>query len=283
MEITKNEDGAFSSVDLVFQCLIDEEKASSFEKTIKKYTKTTDTVIDIGTGSGLLALLAARAGADKIYAVEYDKFIAETAQKNIEASGYKDKIEILQGDARTLKYPAGLKANILIMEMLTTGMVDEYQIQAVENLHNQNIITDQTILIPQSQETYIQLAYTNIDHYGFTMPMVGHFWKHDHNENLVNFHTQPTLLNNIDFSKKTNVIFKRKINLLVQKEGSVNSVFLTSKTILDKDLFLLSTNSLNASVSIPLKEFNVKAGDTVELEIEYVFGGGYQNFKVSKI
>lgn len=283
MDIIKNEDGAFSSIDLVFQCLIDEEKALSFEKVIKKYLKPTDIVIDIGTGSGLLALLAARAGAAKVYAVEYDNFVAETAKKNIEVSGYGDKIEILQGDARTLKYPEGLKANMVIMEMLTTGMIDEYQVQAVNNLHDQAIVTSETVLLPTHQETYVQLAYTNNDHYGFSMPMVGHFWKHDHNEDLVNPHTELTLLNSIDFSKKIGEIFKKEISLTAQKDGRVNSIFLTSKTILDGEEFLLSTNSLNASVSFPLTEFDIKKGEQVNLEIEYAFGGGYQNFKVSKI
>ncbi len=283
MEITKNKDEAFSSIDLVFQCLIDKEKVVSFEKIIKKYIKPTDIVIDIGTGSGILALLAARAGASKVYAVEYDKFVTTTAQKNIEVSGYGNKIEILQGDARTLKYPTDLKADIIIMEMLTTGIVDEYQVQAVNNLHDQGLITGKTILLPTHQETYTQLAYTNIDHYGFSMPMVSHFWKHDHNEGLVNPYAKPVLLNSIDFSKKTEEIFKQKVSLVAQKDGEVNSVFLTSKTILDENDFLFSTNSLNASVSVPLSKFVVKKDESVDLEIEYVFGGGYQNFKVLKI
>ncbi|MFA6253720.1 MAG: 50S ribosomal protein L11 methyltransferase [Candidatus Paceibacterota bacterium] len=283
MEITKNEDGAFSSIDLVFQCLIDEEKALSFEKIIKKYLKPTDTVIDIGTGSGLLALLAARAGARKVYAVEYDNFVAETAQKNIEVSGYGDKIEILRGDARIINYPQNLKADMVIMEMLTTGMVDEYQVQAINNFHHQGLSTDKTVFLPTHQETYVQLANTNIDHYGFSMPMIGHFWKHDHNEDLVNPFNQPILLNSIDFSKKIEETFKQKVSLVTQKSGKVNSLFLTSKTILDKDNFLLSTNSLNASVSVPLPQFVVEEGEVINLEIEYVFGGGYKNFKVSRI
>ncbi len=53
------------------------------------------TVLDIGTGSGLLAMLAARAGALHVYACELDQRLAVTAHEIIAANGLADRITVL--------------------------------------------------------------------------------------------------------------------------------------------------------------------------------------------
>lgn len=52
-------------------------------------------VLDIGTGSGLLAMLAVRAGAEHVYACEKDLRLAATAQEIITANGLADRITVL--------------------------------------------------------------------------------------------------------------------------------------------------------------------------------------------
>jgi len=282
---SKNEDGAFSSIDLVCQCLIDEDKANNFEKAIKRYIKTDFNVIDFGTGSGILALLAARAGAKKVFAVEYDNFIASVARKNIESNGYSKKIEILQKDARTIMFPPKIKINMVLMEMLTTGMVDEYQIQAINNLHKQNLITKETVLIPNVQETYLTLANTDFSNYGFNLKFIRHFWKHDHNDGLVKMLSEKTPLNVINFSQKISEDFNGKITFTAKEKGKINSLYMTSRTVLTEegDIYLEDTNSLNASVSIPVDELEINPGDKITYNITYKFGGGYNNFIIEKI
>jgi type I protein arginine methyltransferase len=48
-------------------------------------------VMDVGCGTGILSLLAARAGAKRVFAVEASK-IADKAEANIKASGYSNVI-----------------------------------------------------------------------------------------------------------------------------------------------------------------------------------------------
>jgi len=52
-------------------------------------------VLDIGTGSGLLAMMAARAGAKHVYACELNPMIAATAREIIAANGLARKITVL--------------------------------------------------------------------------------------------------------------------------------------------------------------------------------------------
>lgn len=57
------------------------------------------TVLDIGTGTGLIALmLAQRYVQAKIQAVELDKKAAEVAQRNVTASPWSDRIEVICAD-----------------------------------------------------------------------------------------------------------------------------------------------------------------------------------------
>ena len=56
------------------------------------------TVFDIGAGSGILSIAAAKLGAMAVKAVEYDAMAAETARHNVEANGVSSIVEVSQGN-----------------------------------------------------------------------------------------------------------------------------------------------------------------------------------------
>ena len=69
-------DHAFSSVDAVAQCLLDRKRTEAFRKAITRAVKPGDLVLDAGTGSGILAMFAAQAGAERVIALERDPYLA---------------------------------------------------------------------------------------------------------------------------------------------------------------------------------------------------------------
>jgi len=279
MKNNVNNEEIFSSIDLVSQCLIDGEKIDGFKKAIRKRIKPEQSVLDIGTGSGILALLAAREGAKKITAIEFDKFIVDVAKKDIEHNNFQDTISVIHADATNYKYPQGSYFDMVLMEMLTTGMVDEAQVAAVNNLHKQKVIDQSTILFPSHQKTFITLSNFDFTIDKFDMKMVRHLWKHNKNRYLLKFFSKPVMLNDIDFSKPIDENFKGNISLKCYKTGIVNSIYFSSKTILDEKISIDDTNSLNAPVVIPMPQRKVQKGEIIQLEINYIFGRGYQNFK----
>ena len=56
------------------------------------------TVFDIGAGSGILSIAAAKLGAVAVQAVEYDKMATETAARNVAANGVADRVTVSQGN-----------------------------------------------------------------------------------------------------------------------------------------------------------------------------------------
>ncbi|HEY5959853.1 MAG TPA: class I SAM-dependent methyltransferase [Polyangiaceae bacterium] len=71
------------------------------------------TVLDVGAGTGILSLFAARAGAKKVYAVE-GTAAAEYARQLIEHAGVSDRVEVLRG--RLDQITLDTKVDVIISE-----------------------------------------------------------------------------------------------------------------------------------------------------------------------
>lgn len=54
-----------------------------------------DRVLDVGTGSGILAVAAARLGADRVVGIEQDPRALETARRNAGRNGVEDRVRLL--------------------------------------------------------------------------------------------------------------------------------------------------------------------------------------------
>ena len=60
--------------------------------------KEGDVVIDVGTGTGVLAIIAAKLGASRVLAIDNSPEVEEVGRANAEAHGVADRIEFHHGD-----------------------------------------------------------------------------------------------------------------------------------------------------------------------------------------
>lgn len=65
---------------------------------MEKYLEPHSKVIDVGTGSGVLAIAAAKLGADHVLALDIDPMAVKIAQQNIAENGVGDKVEARYND-----------------------------------------------------------------------------------------------------------------------------------------------------------------------------------------
>lgn len=61
-------------------------------------------MLDVGTGSGILAIWSAQAGARKVYAVEATK-MAEHARDLVKANNVQDVVEVIEGSMEDVTLP----------------------------------------------------------------------------------------------------------------------------------------------------------------------------------
>ena len=67
-------------------------------RLVEKYVKPGDTAIDIGTGTGILAIAAAHMGAKRVLATDLDAVAVRVARENVKINGFEGAIEMRCGD-----------------------------------------------------------------------------------------------------------------------------------------------------------------------------------------
>jgi ribosomal protein L11 methyltransferase len=67
-------------------------------RALEEVVKTGDDVFDIGTGSGILAVAAAKLGAKSVQAVDLDTVAVRVARENVEMNRVQDQVSVRHGD-----------------------------------------------------------------------------------------------------------------------------------------------------------------------------------------
>ncbi|MEG1310999.1 MAG: 50S ribosomal protein L11 methyltransferase [Romboutsia sp.] len=67
-------------------------------RELEKYTKEDSKVFDIGCGSGILAIAAAKLGAKNVIAVDLDEVAVKVSKENVAANNVDEDVEVLYGN-----------------------------------------------------------------------------------------------------------------------------------------------------------------------------------------
>ena len=127
-------------------------RLNKFRQAIQEVVKTGDYVVDIGTGSGILAILAAKAGAGRVSAIEVNPESLQYAKQAAQMNGVEKVIEFVEGDFSD--FIPDKKADVVICEMLSSMMLVEQQIPA--SFHaTEKILKPNGVILPQEVIVYI--------------------------------------------------------------------------------------------------------------------------------
>jgi len=131
----------------------------AFEAAIAAAVRPGMTVLDIGAGTGLLSMMAARAGADRVYAVEMSPHLAMIARECIAANGYDDRITLIEMHSSRIEIGTDMprRADLLIHEVLSTTLLDEGVIPTVAHARD-HLLTPEAPLLPERIWAVGQLA-----------------------------------------------------------------------------------------------------------------------------
>src|SRR5688572_23080686 len=70
------------------------------------------TVLDIGSGTGLLMMMLAQQSESEIHGIEIDLAAFKQLKENIGQNGWKERMKVFPGDARSFSFP--MKYNFII-------------------------------------------------------------------------------------------------------------------------------------------------------------------------
>ena len=129
--------------------------------TLDKLVKGGERVLDIGTGSGILAIAALKLGATEAEGVDIDPMCVRTAGENARLNGVEDHLKVLIGDLSdkaTGKYNivlANIVANAILhlapavpplmapgAVFIASGIIDERKDEVIEGLKKAGLVVD---------------------------------------------------------------------------------------------------------------------------------------------
>lgn len=102
--------------------MADPVRMGAYERAIAQVVHSGDIVVDLGAGLGILSLLAARAGAAKVYAIEKGDAV-ELARAVVARAGLSDRVELVRANSLEARLPR--TADVLISETLGSFGLDE--------------------------------------------------------------------------------------------------------------------------------------------------------------
>lgn len=118
-----------------FGMLADEKRNRAYQAAIARAAPQSQHVLDLGTGSGLLAMMAARGGAKRVTACESNPVLAWTASEIVAANGLSDRIDVAKMHSSQLdrELHLGGGADLIVTETFGHDLVGEAALSSISD------------------------------------------------------------------------------------------------------------------------------------------------------
>ena len=92
-------------------------------KAIKQHVNTETSFLDIGAGTGVWAILAAKLGAKRVVAVEIEECLIPVIYKHAQENGVANRIEIIHANSNDVKIRG--KFDVIVSELFGHDAIGE--------------------------------------------------------------------------------------------------------------------------------------------------------------
>lgn len=132
----------------------------AFEAAITGAVTPQTRVLDIGAGSGLLAMMAARTGAGAVIACEAHKALAATAREIVAANGLSDRVAIIAKHSTDLDVVGDLggPVDLVVTETFANDLIGEGALKALRHALR-SLASPSVRIIPARASIRIALAH----------------------------------------------------------------------------------------------------------------------------
>ena len=136
--------------------IADKVRFAAYADAIARAVRPGDVVVDLGCGPGIFALLACRAGAKRVYAIDAGEVI-HFARQLAAANGFADRIECLHGDSRQMQLPE--RANVLVSDVRGALPLFADALPSIEDAR-ERFLAEGGVQIPQRDTVYAAIVET---------------------------------------------------------------------------------------------------------------------------
>ena len=131
-----------------FAMLGDRQRNRAYREAIERAVGPDSSVLELGAGSGLLSMFAARAGAARVTACEVSGVLADTAEEIVRRNGFDDQVSVVDQHSSSVTVGAHLpeRADVLISELLDPALLAEGVLASVRDARRRLLRPDAVVL-----------------------------------------------------------------------------------------------------------------------------------------
>lgn len=155
--------------------LDDHVRTGAFLAALRKLVRAEDVVVDIGTGTGVLAACAAQAGAQKVYAIE-SSGIADVAEQMFAAN----RVDVALVRARSTSASLPEPGTLLVTETIGNDPLDEQILEIVADA-KARLLAPNARLIPSAMQIYavpVAIPRSLLEKHVFTPRKIAFYTEH---------------------------------------------------------------------------------------------------------
>lgn len=132
--------------------LNDRIRMVAYEKAVKQTVKPGMIVLDLGTGTGILALWALEAGASHVYGIDVNASILERAHQRIASAGYADRFTALNA----LSFEVDLSERVdLVMSEILGNLADNEDMTPIMADAQKRFLKPDGIMLPRKATAHL--------------------------------------------------------------------------------------------------------------------------------
>ncbi len=299
----------FDAAEVHIRMLKDQQRTNSYQAALDVLVKPEHVVVDVGTGTGIMAALAAKAGAKQVYAVERSSNMAKFAREFFQTNKLAERIAVIEGQASQINLPE--KADILVTETIGNDPLAE---GIVEICHDakKRILRPGAALVPSHLKVMglpTEIPFEAFRHFRFTAEdceswsklygldfsvyqdasaaAPGHARVNSHSTKTWPRLTDPIVLAEIELGKTQPKDLSNEHLLTCISTGTLNGILMYFEATLAPNIILSThpdcaktTNSWANLLWMPAAPVPVHKGQQVKLNYEYDVLGRRSSFHI---
>jgi predicted RNA methylase len=249
-----------------------------FSLAIEKLIQPDNIVFDLGTGSGILAILAAQQGA-QVTAIDANVESIKYAKRAAETNGVLENIKFIHSHFYDFKPHE--KADVILCEMLSSVMLIEQQVPASQYAVNHLLKTDGKI-IPQEVKLFVvpvdnEILWNRFLVEGLQFPRLPQTAEREQNKDLADLLELETFDLAAQSSQPANI--DKQLEFEIVQSGTAHGILGMFESKLYEDIILTMEDGWR-ELFLPFPEcIETKVGDRLRVRLAFK-PGEYDSLKI---